>query len=208
MWGLHSSWALWASWEQKMGSILKSCFRDSWNCLCSVRFASTHCLDCLSKWPSHSSLPDKTSPEPHVHRRFFAFLTPVPLVIVLDKHQVILFHADWIEERGLEVWHLMFIASFSQEKESVLISFHVTSVQTCRWNAKYPGSWELLGIDSHWSLLFWFLTCGVKIGWCSLYCRRHWSVFFINCVSGGLLQRDDEVICVPCAKGRCQSPGH
>lgn len=119
------------------------------------------------------------------------------------------YHADWIEERGLEVWHLMFIASFSQEKESVLISFHVTSVQTCRWNAKYLGSWELLGIDSHWSLLFWYLTCSVKIGWLifpvlqtSLVC------IFINCVSRGLLHRDDEVMCVSCAKGRCQSPGH
>lgn len=116
-------------------------------------------------------------------------------------------HFTMLTELRRGGWRFMFIASFSQE-ESVLISLHVTSVQTCRWNAKYPGGWELLGIDSHWSLLFWYLTC-VKIGWLmfpvlqtSLVCT------FINCVSRGLLQRDDEVMCVPCAKGRCQSPGH
>lgn len=95
------------------------------------------------------------------------------------------------------------------KKRSLLISFHVISVQTCRWNAKYPGCWEFLRIDSHWSLLFWRLTCDVKIGWLIFPILQMLPVYiFINYVSRALLQRDDEVMCVPCAKERCQSPGH
>lgn len=124
------------------------------------------------------------------------------------KHQVVILPCwlNWEGGWGFGIWCSLLPCL---KKRSLLIWLHVISVQTCRWNAKYPRSWEFLGIDSHWSLLFWCLTCDVKIDWLIFPILQMLPVYiFINYVSRGLLQRDNEVMCVPCAKERCQSPGH